>query len=60
MPTKTWEDPRVQQDQHRQQVARDMDQPRSFDASARVDDANADTSPRTDPDDDINTNGSER
>ena len=60
MPTKIWQYHGLQQDQHRQQVARDPDQPRSFDASAKVDDANADTSPRTDPDDDINTHGSER
>ena len=60
MPTKTWEDPRVQQDRRHQPAARDTDQPRKFDAAARVDDANADTSPRPDPDEDINIHGSER
>lgn len=60
MPTKTWQDPRVQQDQHHRQTAGDTDQLRSFDPPANVDDANADTSPRIEPDDDINTHGSER
>jgi hypothetical protein len=60
MPTKTWEDPRVQEDHRRRQAAHGTDQPRSFDPPANVDDANADTSPRTELDDDINTHGSER
>jgi hypothetical protein len=60
MPTKTGKDPRVQQDRHHQPAGRDTDQPRSFDASARRHDANADTSPRPEPDEDINIHGSER
>ena len=60
MPTKMREDPHVQQDRHRRPHLHDTDQPRSFDAAARVHDVNADTSPTRDPVDDINTQGSER
>lgn len=60
MPTKNWEEPRVEQDRRREPAARYTDQPRSFDASTGVDDVNTDTPPRTDADEDINTHGSER
>jgi hypothetical protein len=60
MRTKIWEDPRVQQDRHPRPEPLDTDQPRSFDASASVHDANADTSPTPDLDDNINLHGSER
>jgi len=60
MRTKTMEDPPVQDDRRRRPGAPDTDQPRSFDASEIFPDANADTSPISDADDDINTHGSER
>jgi hypothetical protein len=60
MRTKIWEDPRVQQDRHRRPDSRHTDQPRSFDASASAHDANADTPPTPEPDDNINLHGSER
>ena len=60
MPTKTWEDPREQQDRLHQPAARDTDQPRRFDASPSAHDANADTSPTPEPVEDINIHGSER
>jgi len=60
MPTKTMEDPPVQDVRRRHAGAIETDQPRSFDASERSPDVNADTSQLRRDDEDINTNGSER